>query len=403
MTDLNSLLPAGWNLQAATAINDSGQIVVNGLVADGSSSYQQAFLMTLSQQLIGVDVSAVPSLSDWSTVVAQVGPSALIADAFGGQSFYPDAQGILDSAPTGISQKAAYFELCFSRSACLTPAGQFNVAIQQLGNDASSVKVMGIALEPGNYPTDFASVSQRNEWIAAAVNAVALAGLQPVIYTRRDYWANITEGLNIPNVPTATGGISSYGCLPLWDSWNDAIEDLFNDGPLVGAGPIDPWTPFGGWSSRKGKQYAADVSQFGGTSLGTAFDLDVFSPALFSAGTPGIAMDESTVNNVVVLKGGFRLNHATNQFVQTVTITNTSAGNIPGPVSLALDNLSTNATLVGANGSTSCTIPAGSSFFNVQQGPLASGQSVTATLQFSNPSNQGISYSPRVLAGSGTR
>jgi hypothetical protein len=42
-------------------------------------------------------------------------------------------------------------------------------------------------------------------------------------------------------------------------------------------------------------------------------------------------------------------------------------------------------------------------FLNIQQGSLASGQSVTATLQFLNPTNQAISYSPRVLAGSGTR
>jgi probable HAF family extracellular repeat protein len=61
MTDLNSLLPAGWNLQDATAINDSGQIVVNGLVAAGSSSYQQAFLMTVSPCQSGAPCIVSPS------------------------------------------------------------------------------------------------------------------------------------------------------------------------------------------------------------------------------------------------------------------------------------------------------------------------------------------------------
>jgi hypothetical protein len=182
-----------------------------------------------------------------------------------------------------------------------------------------------------------------------------------------------------------------FGCIPLWNPQYDLVADLGTS-----------WHPFGAWSQRVGKQYAENDTAFGSIDA----DLNVFSPSVFSGGSWGMALDESDADlgaKVAVSEGGFRLNHAINRFVQTVTITNTSATSIPGPVSLALDNLSANATLVGANGTTSSTVPAGSSFLNVQQGPLASGQSATATLQFSNPTNHGIIYSPRVLAGPGTR
>jgi hypothetical protein len=163
------------------------------------------------------------------------------------------------------------------------------------------------------------------------------------------------------------------------------------------------WTPFGAWTQRIGKQYLENDSSFGTVDV----DRNVFSPSVFSGVSWGMALDETDANlgvNAVVTRSGFRLNHATNLFVQTVTITNSSINEtIPGPVSLVVDNLGGNATLTGVAGVTSCSIPAGSLYVNVQQGPLAPGHSVTATLQFSNPTNQGITYSPRVLAGSGTR
>ena len=43
MTDLNSLIPSGWILEVANAINDNGQIVGQGINSQGQSD---AFLLT---------------------------------------------------------------------------------------------------------------------------------------------------------------------------------------------------------------------------------------------------------------------------------------------------------------------------------------------------------------------
>ena len=105
-----------------------------------------------------------------------------------------------------------------------------------------------------------------------------------------------------------------------------------------------------------------------------------------------------------VTRGGFRLNRATGRFVQTITLTNTVGTTTVGPVSLVLDGLSSNAALFNPTGTTSATTPAGSPFLNVQAGDLAVGASVTVTLEFTtSDSKKGITYTTRVLAGSGTR
>jgi hypothetical protein len=114
------------------------------------------------------------------------------------------------------------------------------------------------------------------------------------------------------------------------------------------------------------------------------------------------ADDATTV--VVVQKGGFRLNNATGQFVQNVTLTNAGSSPIAGPVSLVLVGLSTNAGLFNKTGTTSCSSPAGNPFIDLGiQTSLAAGKSVTTTLQFTDPTKTGITYNTRVLAGSANR
>ena len=65
---------------------------------------------------------------------------------------------------------------------------------------------------------------------------------------------------------------------------------------------------------------------------------------------------------------------------------------------LRRSDLSANATLHNSNGVTLETAPAGSPYIN-----LNLGATVSVTLEFVDPTMQGISYSPRVLAGSGSR
>lgn len=132
------------------------------------------------------------------------------------------------------------------------------------------------------------------------------------------------------------------------------------------------------------------------------FAFTVHSVAL-STIVSGCAPDMS--NQLSVTRGAYRLDRRTGRFVQTVTLTNHGPA-IAGPLSLALDGLASTVTLWNQNGATSCAQPTGSPVINVGTGSdtvLSTGESTTITLQFTNPKNQTITYSTRVLAGSAQR
>jgi hypothetical protein len=91
------------------------------------------------------------------------------------------------------------------------------------------------------------------------------------------------------------------------------------------------------------------------------------------------------------------------RFIQTVTITNVSNNQIAGPVSLVLDKLGKGIALVNRDGRTACEEPLGSPFINVDAGAaLVPGEQVVVELVFESPTSI-ITYTPRVLAGSGLR
>ena len=103
-----------------------------------------------------------------------------------------------------------------------------------------------------------------------------------------------------------------------------------------------------------------------------------------------------------LLRSGYGYNFATGRFVQTVTLKNTGSSIIKGPVSLVVDNLSSNATLYNPSGTTGCAAPAGSAFVN-WGGDLAPAASASIVLQFTNPTRGAITYATRVLAGTAGR
>ena len=118
--------------------------------------------------------------------------------------------------------------------------------------------------------------------------------------------------------------------------------------------------------------------------------------------TPSGGCAADVTSEVAISRGGFRLNRATGHFTQLVTVTNNSGASIPGPISVVFDNVPSNATLFGLSGATACNAPAGSPFISAPS-DLASGQSVTVTLEFIDTANTGITYSTRVIAGAGIR
>jgi len=109
-------------------------------------------------------------------------------------------------------------------------------------------------------------------------------------------------------------------------------------------------------------------------------------------------------NNIQSTRSGFRLNRATGRYVQTVTLKNNGQAPVIGPVAYLLFNLSVNATLFNSTGTTSAIVPAGTPYVTVDIGvgnTLNSGDTATITLQFTNPTNQGITYDSRVRSGAG--
>lgn len=115
------------------------------------------------------------------------------------------------------------------------------------------------------------------------------------------------------------------------------------------------------------------------------------------------AFEDQTVldatNNIQITRGGLRRNNATGRYSQTITLKNIGTSSVPGPLSLVLDGLSTGVALFNVTGTTSDTL---SPYLNAA-GTLAPGESVTLTLEFTNPASKAINYTTRILAGDGIR
>jgi hypothetical protein len=127
------------------------------------------------------------------------------------------------------------------------------------------------------------------------------------------------------------------------------------------------------------------------------------SGALAYVFTPSGPCGQDVSSEVLVTRGGFRFNRATQHFTQLITITNASASPIPGPISLVLDSVPSSATLYGVSGATSCTSPQGSPYLNAAAASLGAGVSTSVTLDFIDTSQSGITYATRVIAGPGGR
>ena len=106
------------------------------------------------------------------------------------------------------------------------------------------------------------------------------------------------------------------------------------------------------------------------------------------------------------VRSGFRLNTTTHQYQQTVQLTNKTTQTLNGPFAFVVDALSATSTLFSPAGTTSCAAPSGSPYLTIPP-PSGSnwnpGQSVTVGLNFVDPSNAGITYNLRVLAGTPIR
>jgi hypothetical protein len=136
---------------------------------------------------------------------------------------------------------------------------------------------------------------------------------------------------------------------------------------------------------------ASETNNFGGfNNVAIANDLsDLFVP-----GT--IPSPASTA----VTGQGFVFNPHTQTYSQVVHIENDGTSPSPEPLWLVLDNLSAGATLLNPDGTTTVLAPLGSPYVSVAvggDGLLRPHEVKTVHLEFLNPSNDPITYAPRVL------
>ena len=118
--------------------------------------------------------------------------------------------------------------------------------------------------------------------------------------------------------------------------------------------------------------------------------------------TPSVPCAGVISTGVTITRGGFVYSPITRQYTQTITLSNTGSAAIPGPLSLLIEGLSSNARLLNPAGVTTCAAPLGTPYVTDSIVSLAAGASTSLVLKFSNSSTGiAITYSTAVEAGSG--
>jgi len=95
-----------------------------------------------------------------------------------------------------------------------------------------------------------------------------------------------------------------------------------------------------------------------------------------------------------IARSGIALNRITGKYSGTVTITNTGAAALKGPLHLVLQGLPAGVTLDGKSGEQD-----GAPYLTLPNASLAVGASVTVTTTFTNPSKVSIGYTARLFSG----
>jgi uncharacterized membrane protein len=221
---------------------------------------------------------------------------------------------------------------------------------------------------------------------------------------------------NLGVVLGTNGGFDSFGQIVIWDAsglqvvgegtyatLNNLDEVLYLSGNPGGPNQVAIW--YRGVSTPI--QFPSGLfppdDNITPSSINDAGQFTVEDGVNFYLMTPSRPCAQNVTSEVQVTHGTFTYVPTTGRFTQTVTLTNTGGSSIPGPISIALDNLPASASLYGISGATLCDPPKGSPYIYFAAGPLASQASVTGTLQFIDTAHTAAPYEVRVLAGPGER
>ena len=194
------------------------------------------------------------------------------------------------------------------------------------------------------------------------------------------------EGESFEDLTIQVSSAAAGTTTPAPATWGEQIDTV-----TVVTATANPGYTFVNWTGN-----VADP-----TSATTAVIMD--QPQTITANFSPCTCAGDVSGSVTVTRGPYVFNLGTGRYYQTVTLTNTSATAITGPISLVLDGLSSNASLFNFTGTTdSLEPPVGSAYISVSVN-LAPGQATSIQLQFTDPTKTAITYSTRVLAGPGSR
>jgi hypothetical protein len=107
-----------------------------------------------------------------------------------------------------------------------------------------------------------------------------------------------------------------------------------------------------------------------------------------------LAATPTPANSILATSSGLAYSRVTQTFVGTVTFKNTGSTTIAGPLLVVFNGLPENVKLVNQSG-----LLNGVPYLSVPVTSLAPGQSGSVSVQFQNPSDGAMSYTPVIYSG----
>jgi hypothetical protein len=257
--------------------------------------------------------------------------------------------------------------------------GRYNWITPNQYNDAHSSLNGGFTYHGTHYTGDSANIAQGDNFVAQVVPQIMASQAYQNNGVIIIWWDETEDGDDASRTlmeavisPLAKGNAYASSVVMSHSSDLKTIEEIFGL-PHVN-NPIPP----------------SETNNFGGfNNVAIVNDLsDLFVPGTIRTAS------------LLVNAGDLVFNPHTQHYHQLVRITNDGDGPAPTPVRLVLDNLSANATLLDADGTTAVLAPLGSPYISIDRGNSTFGPHETRTVQleFANPSRQSISYDTRVLS-----
>jgi hypothetical protein len=295
-----------------------------------------------------------------------------------------------------------------------TPTAAIAFTVGDAQTPAANLLVSGTssnaALVPGANMVFGGSGANRTLTITPAANQTGTATISVTVTdgngaTASAHFMLTVVAPNMPPVVTAAAGQTA----------NQGMGMLFNLGSFTDAATDSPWAVDVNWGD------PSPHTQFNTTAPGAlgmqphtyaaagtytvtvnVTDRDgATGQATFLVAVNAAVLDVSS--QVRVVRGRFHYNPTTHRIEQMVMLTNVSSSALAGPVSLVLDHLRRGVRLVNRSGVTRVLPPLNSPYVDVLAGNLAPGASVRVVLEFIGLRPPFITYTTRVLAGSGMR